>query len=255
MKRRAREKGASTGAAELRLSVRHSDPPPWYEISEDLFEHLCCDVHRLSAEIKSARRYGLRGHRQRGVDIIADRADGKREAAECKCYRDFTEAILDGAVRTFKDNLDHWTKRGVVVFRIYAASEVRSTTILDALHVYQQEFPGLGLELELCDGRELSRILTPHRSIVSKYLDSRWTAIICDSSQSISPGHLDSRLRGLEIQLDVGATALGELADSLSRHVAERIDEIRERYRRGHRRAAGRGFRNASRLTSAGEMI
>ena len=238
MTRRARKKNASPAATELRPPVRHSDPPPWYEISEDLFEDLCCDVHGLGAAIKSARRYGLRGQRQRGIDIIADRTDGKREAAQCKCYRDFTKVILDRAVRKFKDNLDLWRQRAVVAFRIYSASEVRSTKVLDAFHAYQKEFHGLGLELELCDGRELSRILTPYRSIVSKYLGSHWTDIICGPLQSISPGDLDHRVRGLEIQLDAGVTALGELADSLSRHVAERIEEIRERYRRGHRRAA-----------------
>lgn len=223
---------------ELRPPVRHSDPPPWHELDPELFEDLCCDAHGLDPHIKRAVCYGTRGQAEKGIDLLADRHDGRREAGQCKRYKTFTNSVLDDAIDEFKKHLDHWTERRVMLLRIYVASEVRSPKVLDALHEYQEEFLVLGIELELCDGREVSRRLIPHRAIVSKYLDPHWTAIICGPLQATATIDFDHRLRGIEVQLSSGATSAGELADSLSTQINQRIDELHERYRCGERHAA-----------------
>ena len=222
----------------LRPRVNRSDPPVWYELSDDGFEDLCRDLHSRQRGINNASRYGERGQRQMGVDIIAYRQDGKREAGQCKRYRDFKKWNLDDLVEKFRDDLDHWRERGVVLFRIYVASEVRSRQVLDALHGHQDDFRELGMTLELWDGREIDRRLDEHPEIRRRYDDSS----LMSNMQNVAPvsaspnaGHL---LRWVQAQAEVGGLVAGELADSLSRLFSERLDEIRERYRSGRRRAA-----------------
>ena len=229
---------------DLRPPVNHSDPPPWYELSEDLFEDLCCDVHRDRESVTNCVRYGTRFQTQKGIDLLADCVDGSREAAQCKRHKRFAKGNLKQAIDDFWPHLEYWKARRVRLFRIYVATEVRSTTVLNDLLDYQEKFAEHDIQLELRDGRHLSRLLGPHRhrQTVAQFAGLYWADIICGPLQSTTPDNLDRRLRRIEAQFDLGSIPPSGLTDSLSRQVNHRVDDLRERYRRGARRAAQEGL-------------
>lgn len=87
------------GAAALRPPVRHSDPPPWHEIGEDLFEDLCCDVHGLSPEIKSAGRDAEGGRRGKRPVLGSKQAVAWNEKRSTTCKKAGSYAAWQLVVR------------------------------------------------------------------------------------------------------------------------------------------------------------
>lgn len=86
--------------------ARNSQPVPWYDAcSPEECEDLCCEVHLLDPEIARAFPYGRRGHAQLGIDILAERLDGSREAGQCKRYKRLRAKHVSDAVKTFTDNV------------------------------------------------------------------------------------------------------------------------------------------------------
>ena len=192
--------------------------------------------------IASGTALGFRRKRESIFSRIV--VDGSREAAQCKRHKRFAKGNLKQAIDDFWPHLEYWKARRVRLFRIYVATEVRSTTVLNDLLDYQEKFAEHDIQLELRDGRHLSRLLGPHRhrQTVAQFAGLHWADIICGPLQSTTPDNLDRRLRRIEAQFDLGSIPPSGLTDSLSRQVNHRVDDLRERYRRGARRAAQEGL-------------
>jgi len=95
--------------------ARPSDPPPLHQLPEDTFEELCRDVFAAEPNVATCNRYGTRGERQLGIDLLAAvKNTADHHVAQCKCYQNFQPDEIKGASDAFLKHIDHWRAKRVI---------------------------------------------------------------------------------------------------------------------------------------------
>jgi len=139
------------------------------------FESLLWRVLRDVEGLRHPQIYGDPGQTQRGLDIVAQQADGSGLALQSKRVKNFGPAQITAAVNAFRD-----TQRPFDVSRFIlgVSRPVRTTKALDKFKELQ---PALRpVELEIWDQRELSRRLQASPEIVIDYFGREIAEIFCE---------------------------------------------------------------------------
>jgi hypothetical protein len=68
------------------------------ELDSERFEQFCTDTLNALPEVKSARRHGLAGAAQGGIDIVCEMTDGTTMGVQCKKHKTFTPAKVLKAI-------------------------------------------------------------------------------------------------------------------------------------------------------------
>jgi hypothetical protein len=226
------------GKGNIRPTIRQSDTQSWYDLSDDEFEQLCCDLHGEQKEIATCQLHGTRGQTDKGVDHVAQRKRGNgKEVGQSKSYKNFSERDLGKAVNPFFDHIEHWKKQEVRRYILFVACDIQRTQVHDEKEVQYNHFKDEGIDFELWSGRDIQRELGPYRNIVARYVDSKEIVdIVCGTLQpdvsSIEPS------RRLEFDFEAISVQRLQLADALSKSKLERLEDFREQYRQGKRRHA-----------------
>ncbi|MBW2741744.1 MAG: hypothetical protein JRE64_23520, partial [Deltaproteobacteria bacterium] len=231
------------GKGNIRPTIRQSDTQSWYDLSDDEFEQLCCDLHGEQKEIATCQLHGTRGQTDKGVDHVAQRKRGNgKEVGQSKSYKNFSERDLGKAVNPFFDHIEHWKKQEVRRYILFVACDIQRTQVHEEKEVQRYRFKDEGIDFELWSGRDIQRELGPYRNIVERYVDSREIVdIVCGTSQPDVPS-IES-LRRLECDYEAISAQRLKLADALSKSKLERLEDFREQYRQGKRRHALDGIR------------
>lgn len=174
---------------------------------------MCCALLEQEPQIESSDIYGLPGQTQDGIDVLAERHDGGRDAAQCKCYRYFSPGKIEFAANEFLKHVGKWKDQNLRRFILMTACGLSSrkqiqkkkqiTTSMKANH---------GIYFKAWSNRVIQNKLRPHRGIVFQYLGKspEIVDIIC------GPAHTTPQLRskppGVEQQpLDIPQTIIKKL--------------------------------------------
>ena len=226
------------GKGNIRPTIRRSDTQSWYDLSDDEFEQLCCDLHREQKEIATCQLHGTRGQTDKGVDHVAQRKRGNgKEVGQSKSYKNFSERDLGKAVKPFFDHIEYWKKQEVKRYILFVACDIRLTQVHEEKEVQYNRFKDEGIDFELWSGRDIQRKLSPYRNIVERYVDSKEIVdIVCGTAQ---PDVLSIKSsQSLQFDLEAISVQRLELANELSKSKLERLEDFREQYRQGKRRHA-----------------
>jgi tetratricopeptide (TPR) repeat protein len=226
------------GKGNIRPTIRQSDTQSWYDLSDDEFEQLCCDLHGEQKEIATCQLHGTRGQTEKGVDHVAQRKRGNgKEVGQSKSYKNFSERDLGKAVKPFFDHIEHWKKQEVKRYILFVACDIQRTQVHDEKEIQYNHFKDEGIDFELWSGRDIQRELGPYRNIVARYVDSKEIVdVVCGTAQ---PDVLSIK-SSQRLQFDLEAISVQrlELANELSKSKLERLEDFREQYRQGKRRHA-----------------
>ena len=113
--------------ASLSQRINPKSSPPFWEMDDSTFEHFSRSLMHEDEHIKYAELYGLRGEKQYGIDIEAERKDGGIDVGQCKCYKAFSHRQISKAATEFIKYWDEvWDSRDVRRFILLVACELSS---------------------------------------------------------------------------------------------------------------------------------
>ena len=238
-----KSKWAKKGRDRIRPTVRRSDVTPFYDLSDDEFERLCCDLHGKQKGISTCNLFGLRRQVQKGVDHIADRESGDgKEVGQSKCYAVFDIGDLKTAVEPFFEHLTYWKEQDVRRYILFVACDVKRTQVYEEKGNQQKRFKAEGILFELWSGRDIEKYLRPHRDLVEKYIGSREIQDkICGSREPTIV--FTEQYRTLQLNYEAVSAQRMVLADAFSEAKLQLVEELRETFRRGKRLEALQGMR------------
>jgi hypothetical protein len=227
----------------IKPTIRRSDVTRFSDLSDDVFEALCCDLHGRQKGIATCRLFGQKGQADKGVDHIAHReaGDGK-DVGQSKCYQEFSESDLQKAVAPFFQHLAFWKEQDVRRYILFVACEPDRTQIHMEEEKQQKRFKAEGIVFELWSGRDIEKYLRVHRDLVEKYIESKEIQDrLCGSREPslvFSEQH-----RALQLNFEAVSIQRTGLADALSESTRQLVEKLRETFRRGRRREALQGIR------------
>jgi tetratricopeptide (TPR) repeat protein len=162
--------------------INPKDPPPFWELGDEEFEELCCDLLSQEHGISHCELFGLRRQEQFGIDLKAwrDGNDGI-EVAQCKAQQRFTPGEIRSASRAFLDHWDYWHRRGVRRFILIVACDLQSAKCHEAIEEQTALFADRGIRYEAWSNRILQQKLAPQEQIVRRrlYPPDFWVGKIC----------------------------------------------------------------------------
>src|SRR3954471_4133638 len=103
--------------------------PAFHTLGDDVFEDLCRELIQEDDGVQSAERYGTRGQRQEGVDILIDYRDQSKGAGQCKSHERCDEALIRTACTDFLKHAQRWHDEGVRTFILFIAADTRRTQL------------------------------------------------------------------------------------------------------------------------------
>ncbi len=71
--------------------------PAFHTLGDDVFEDLCRELIQEEDDVQAAERYGTRGQRQEGVDILIDHRDQSKAAGQYKSNERCDKALIRDA--------------------------------------------------------------------------------------------------------------------------------------------------------------
>lgn len=216
--------------------TRSNNPPRFAEeMTDSQFEELCRDLFGREQGLTNCVRYGNRGQKQCGIDLLAEREHGGNEVAQCKCYKSFNENDLKTAAADFLQSIEHWRTWGIKRFVLMVGSSVSGTKVQNEKQFQRAKFEALGIRFELWGNDRLTEKLRPHPDLVEIHIGSAWVLKICGSTyaaQQVSKAVNDGAARGI-----VG-DILMECADNERGEAGHKFSAIREMARSGKAGAA-----------------
>jgi len=164
--------------------MRASDPPPLHQLHEDVFEELCRDLIAAEPNIANCNRYGTRGERQHGIDLLAEvRNSSEHHVAQCKCYESFPRDKIRAASDEFLKHLTYWQEYQVKRFVLIVAEPLEKVGQREQIIVEQRRFATIGIRYEVWSLTQIIQHLKPWRQLVERYIDQGraefWADRIC----------------------------------------------------------------------------
>jgi tetratricopeptide (TPR) repeat protein len=226
----------------LRPNINPADSPPYHELSEVVFEELCCAIHAQDSDISTCERFGVRGQGQFGIDLLAWRRQNDGiEVGQCKCYKNFAPASIKQASDTFLKYWDaRWKERDVRRFILFVACDLSKTDRQDQLERERERFAALGVIYEAWSARVITHKLRSAPAVVARYIGEYWFEKIVGMKMPTFTMVMDSTGGGAQRD---AASALMEkqielLRPRVTAGVARDLDEIRALSRQGRDREA-----------------
>lgn len=215
----------------------NNNTPPKFaeELLDSQFEDFCCALFAREPGIKSCIRYGERGQRQYGIDLLAEVQTGGNEVAQCKCQREFDADDVRNAADKFLSAQEHWKNWGITRFVLIAACSVRDAKIQDEKEKQRQRFGKEGILFELWGDERLTEKLVPHPDVVDVHIGAAWVRKICGpnfATELVSRVVNEARSRGTL------GDVLTDYADGERSEASRKFAAIRETARSGRFRSA-----------------
>jgi len=229
------------GRRGLAPPIRASSPPALYELDEDTFEQLCRDLVAAEPNIATCNRFGTRGQRQFGIDLLAAvRNSIDHEVAQCKCYADFPKRKIADASDEFLKHLAYWQERRVVRFILIVSEPIEKVGQREQAMAERLRFAAVGIRYEVWSLHTLVTRLRPWPDIVERYIDQGrgyWVDRICGPA----PFRLDSgpaRTTGPAIPGPSVEPQFADLMAMASEGFSAKLDSCRALARKGLNSAA-----------------
>ncbi|MCO6415795.1 hypothetical protein JYK14_06335 [Siccirubricoccus sp. KC 17139] len=205
-------------------------PPAFHEMAPATFEEMTCALMSREPDISRADLYRISGQKQYGIDVLADREDGRIEVASCKCYDTLKKGDLGKFSDEFLKHWDmHWKGRPVRRFVLAVSVDVHSAQRDAEVQQEKARFAKLGVEYEVWAPRQLQERLRPWPGIVSQFMTPEHVSRLC--GQVASPLATSSPVAA--VADGVTDEALRDLSEALSRQVGHRLDHLLDRLRSG----------------------
>jgi hypothetical protein len=229
---RKAERGA---AAEMEPGVRPGAPPPLHRLPDDSFEELCRDVFAREGTVESCRRYGTRGNKQRGIDLLAvGRNSPKLEVAQCKCYESFPKKLIAAASDAFLEHLPYWREKGVRRFVLIVAEPLDHPGQQEQIIIERRRFEAVGIRYQAWSIHDLLRHLRPWPDIVNRYMDQGrgyWVEKICGPGAALAGN--TQRRRRTEVRNSSADLQFKELIDLAAAGFGSKLEALRTLARQG----------------------
>lgn len=158
-------------------------PPPPIEVAEPTLplrgltprnlERLCLRMARLEGEPHSARRYGVEGQKQHGIDIYSRLPNGRYATYQCKRFQELEKADVTAAVDAFRGGA--WAERSEKFVLMTSALADRT----DVEEEIEEQTTALAklqppVVFEVWDEEEVSHRLREHPDIVGLFFGPHW---------------------------------------------------------------------------------
>lgn len=141
-------------------------------MDEDTFEQMCRDVVAAEPNIATCNRYGIRGQRQFGIDLLAAvRNSSDHQVAQCKCYADFPRRKIADASNEFLKHLAYWKERRVVRFVLIVSEPLEKVGQQEQVMAERIRFAAVGIRYEVWSLHTLVTRLKPWPDIVERHID------------------------------------------------------------------------------------
>jgi|GEM_PF-6640085 len=230
----------------LSPSIKSSDPPPFYEMSDTEFEEMCRDIMSEEPSIGTCEIYGDPGQSQEGIDVIAFKQSSEAiEVVQCKCYEDFPPRKIREASDKFFEHLKKWKKDKVKRFILCVGSELKTRQRITEIKKQKKRFKQEGIEYEAWSASRIRQKLRPHRGIVRTYLETDfWVEKICGALEASREENYNSKEKGKELILKSLIERNENFEEYLSTEIDEKLKEFRELWRSGKHKEAYKWVRD-----------
>jgi hypothetical protein len=187
-----------------RLEVPPGPPPvtavtqlqslPFGNLRWDDFERLCLRLARSDHEVEDARRYGIPGQDQYGIDLFARRVGiGGYTVYQCKKVERFGAADIGAAVDKFLEG--PWAAQADR-FVLCTNHSLAPTQLADRLKTEKERLAGHGVALRPWDADELDILMKDHPELVDDFFGRPVVTAFCGPEAAAGLGR---RLDGGEL--------------------------------------------------------
>lgn len=198
---------------------------PFLSQDEYTFQKLSREVLSHEPDIGNCEIFGTRGQPQKGIDVLASRrSDAKIEVGQCKRYTVLTVSHIEGATRDFFEHWDYWKTQGVCRFILFAASDISSSRLQDAVLRQRAIFRKKKIGYEAWGFNSLQGKLLPWRQVVQNLYGADVADEVCGTAAE-TPA-----LRAKKQWLD---HHLGVVLTELETERSTKLDALRELSREG----------------------
>ena len=188
--------------------------PPFHQLGEDAFEDLCRELVQEEEGVDNADRYGTRGQRQFGADLLIDRKDGSLWVGQCKSHKECDETLIRKACDTFLEHADYWSGKGATKFLLFLAADTRRRQLHDERLYQRDRLRHHGFSFTVWSAAALKSKLRKHRRIVRHFLPEL-VAFICGPSDRLDIASTPQTLALLSMGSQYGERVTGEHIDVL----------------------------------------
>jgi hypothetical protein len=178
-------------------------PPPFSVITQlqslpfgglrwDDFERLCLRLARSDHEVEDARRYGIPGQEQYGIDLFARRAGtGGCTVYQCKKVEQFGPSDIGAAVDKFLEG--PWAAQADR-FVLCTSHSLVPSQLADRLKAERERMAGRGVELTTWDAEALGILMKDHPALVDDFFGRPVVTAFCGPEATAGLGQrLDGR--------------------------------------------------------------
>jgi hypothetical protein len=186
-----------------------------------VFQVLCCAALRQVSSITDAQAYGLKGQRQRGIDILARFLGGKLWVAQCKaCQPSTARKHVKEAVADFVPHASHWRSRGADRFLIMVGCASDDVKLQDDLPSYEVQLEGLGFKLELWGSDKIQRYLRDDPRGIETILGPEFVPLVCGIGAAVGSPRV--------VFADGAARITSNLVEELGAAHSAKLDYLRD---------------------------
>lgn len=185
-----------------RLEVPPGPPPitvvtqlqslPFGDLRWDDFERLCLRLARSDHEVEDARRYGIPGQDQYGIDLFARRVGtGGYTVYQCKKVERFGPSDIGAAIDDFLEG--RWANQADR-FVLCTSVSLAPTRLADRLEMEKERMAGRGIVLKTWDADELDILMKDHPALVDDFFGRAAVTAFCGPGTAADLGQrLDGR--------------------------------------------------------------
>jgi hypothetical protein len=172
----AEEKALASPVVRGTPSMRPAGEDLDLSIGWDRFKKLVLAVSGrvLGLRGMQARRYGIPGQAQHGIDLAGREPDGRYTVIQCKDYHSFTAADLRRAVETFPQGRRPF---GAYRFIVATSASTQATQLADELAVLQDEHPDL--DVDLWGSEQINDYLRYLADVVARFWTRETAEVFC----------------------------------------------------------------------------
>ena len=199
--------------------------PAFHTLGDDVFEDLCRELIQEEDDVQGAERYGTRGQRQEGVDILIDHRDQSKAAGQCKSNERCDEALIRDACTEFLKHAQRWRDESVRTFILFLAADTRRTQLHRERARQRERLRQAGFAFNVWSGAIFKSKLRKQRQIVRHFIP-------------LLEDYICGRQTQLELRADAQDATIRVLAEHLSEAAEGDHAEIRKLWQDGHPRQA-----------------
>jgi len=206
-------------------------------LSDGEFEELCCALWYEDVEVRNPELYGQVRRRQFGIDVIADRSDGKgRDVLSCKRYKTLQKGHIPTFANDFLKHWDsHWKAQNIQRFILCVACDVKSHERRKEIEVEEARFAQLGVKFEVWGQRALSNRLHRNPGVRDVFFPP--------PAQKYYPPVAPSGRAGM-LYTAAEVTQIGRLQSTIQSQIAAQLDRCQRELNAGASANVGQQLRD-----------